>query len=465
MESPLSPPSPCPIGNLPYDVLREIFTHCVPLHPRERNDGEYIFNNTPVVLSHVCSSWRVVAHSSPILWCYLSYRVILEDPGTRWLVRKRDVELIRWWRERHGGLHPFVVMDAVFWEPVEQDQLADEDAVAYILEYLTSAQYLDIDLTFWDELNYRKLACPNLHTLVLDGHEDYDLEAAFWNAQSVISLVAGSPLRRLSLYDGSLYQENSPGFHETWASLTHIALQSVTISLDFWFNLFSAVPALQWAYANISEVEVEHENSVCCVMSQLSSLFLITRDCDISVALSGLRLPALRTLSISSTYMTRETERAVDLLHQILKTAPKITTLALGEYLLSVDGRNFNFSSTTNLSLRGAVPLWKNTPHLTHLYLERPFHYSVTTEDAEYKLQEFSEHVFLTRADWLGLDKSECPISTVTLVDVEIEKVGDAILSLCGELGERSGNISVQFAKTSLDQQAWESVKEWGSMI
>ncbi|KAF9473112.1 hypothetical protein BDN70DRAFT_886183 [Pholiota conissans] len=472
MESQFSTQSSSPIGDIPYDVLREVFTYCVPQHPRDRFIDQPSFNNAPVILSHVCSSWMLVAHTSPILWCYLSCQIVLIDDdidNKQWRLRKRDVELIRWWREKHGKFHPFIVMDAVFRHTADEDQIADEDASTFFLGYLASAQYLDIGSTFWDELNDLHFVCPNLHTLVLNGKEEYDLDPPFSSSQSIFSLAAASPLRRLSLNNGTLYYHGDAVSQKAWSSLTHIAMQDVMISLNFWFDLIWAAPTLEWAYADINDMEFDCEVSVKCVLPHLTSLFIICHDDNMSAAFSGLSLPALHTLSLSSTGQHVNaiwmTEHAIEELHQILKAAPNITTLALGRNFLGLGDPIFTSTPVANLPLEGTEPLWKNTPHLASLHLEKPFHYSATAQDAEKYFQEFTEHIFIPNAGWLSPGNSECPISTITLVNSDIKKVGNNTLSRCRELGERRGNIRIQFSGTSLDEQAWKSVKEWGLMI
>ncbi|KAF9470840.1 hypothetical protein BDN70DRAFT_642950 [Pholiota conissans] len=107
MASRLSHPSLSPIDKLPYDALREIFMHCVPTYPNILNHRS---NMTPLILSHVCSFWRIVAHTSPRLWCCLSQTVAARYPHGRWMVLKKDIDLIRWWRSKQGMIFPSIHM-------------------------------------------------------------------------------------------------------------------------------------------------------------------------------------------------------------------------------------------------------------------------------------------------------------------------------------------------------------------
>ncbi|KAF8180596.1 hypothetical protein BJ912DRAFT_829401, partial [Pholiota molesta] len=55
-----------PIGTVPYDVLLEIFGHCL---PQDRfNIRQPNTTIAPILLCHICSHWRTIAHASPILW-------------------------------------------------------------------------------------------------------------------------------------------------------------------------------------------------------------------------------------------------------------------------------------------------------------------------------------------------------------------------------------------------------------
>ncbi|KAH9484772.1 hypothetical protein JR316_0001674 [Psilocybe cubensis] len=53
-----------PIRRIPADIFREIFFHCVD------NDCDHDLSTTraPMLLTHVCSFWRSIALSSPLLW-------------------------------------------------------------------------------------------------------------------------------------------------------------------------------------------------------------------------------------------------------------------------------------------------------------------------------------------------------------------------------------------------------------
>ncbi|KAH9477668.1 hypothetical protein JR316_0009894 [Psilocybe cubensis] len=53
-----------PIRRLPTDILREIFSHCLSSHRLPIISA----TEAPLLLTHICSSWRTIALSSPLLW-------------------------------------------------------------------------------------------------------------------------------------------------------------------------------------------------------------------------------------------------------------------------------------------------------------------------------------------------------------------------------------------------------------
>ncbi|KAJ7255887.1 hypothetical protein B0H12DRAFT_964781, partial [Mycena haematopus] len=53
-----------PVRRLPLDMLQEIFVACLPTH----RNCVMSASEPPVLLGHICSSWRSISHSTPRLW-------------------------------------------------------------------------------------------------------------------------------------------------------------------------------------------------------------------------------------------------------------------------------------------------------------------------------------------------------------------------------------------------------------
>ncbi|KAF9473105.1 hypothetical protein BDN70DRAFT_925342 [Pholiota conissans] len=459
----VAPHSQCLIETLPYDVLRGIFIHYVSAFLPPRNDNRAA-KNAPITLSHVCSSWRNVTETTPILWRHLSYTFILLDEGAesgvhRFVILKRDLDFIRWWKEKQGAIHPFITARVSIprQSTVSRDEFADHGAFEFILDYLMSAQYLDISSVFWDQIGDRK--CPNLHTLLLCG-KVHPLDITFVKTQAAIS-VSPSPQRRLYLSNG-VFAQDSVIPSQPLSSLTHIVLEKVEIPLTIFYDLYQATPGLQWAYFDISPTERRHRNETKLTLTQLNTLIIIST-CRAEYFFHNLHLPALETLSISSAvYDTWQEVTAILQIQWITRATPNLTTLALGERFVSLDTENEIFYLLAVPQFTDVQPIWINAPRLSHIQLDTPFFRSETTEPTSDKriVRFFGRLARPLRNKWLGLDNSDCPIRTVTVVSPELEKVQDIALSVFREQDIR---FDLEFSKISVAEEAWHAFNAWGS--
>ncbi|KAF9476428.1 hypothetical protein BDN70DRAFT_951353 [Pholiota conissans] len=370
----------------------------------------------------------------------------------RWMVLKRDIDFIRSWRSKHGIIPPFIVMQARSPYSFKEEQLVDEDAFSFILEYLASAQYLFVNATIWDELATRKIACPNLRTVVLhsDGHNS---EAMVSNLQSVMGLTATPtpPLQRLFMLSFTLCPENALLLPGPWSSLTHVGLWDIVISLRFWFDFVAVAPALRCAYLSIYEIKEDYKNLIEYTLPQLCSLFIESRNVQICDLFSNLYLPTLHTLSLSLRRVSSWTnmKNVIAKLPGVLNAAPNITTLGLSENFLPIEDewQESDDSETELPSTLGTTPLWTHTPHLTHLVFEKLFR-----TDTE----EIAERV--------GLYRSDCPIRKLTVVDGKRSNAtGNSTesqkLELSEDGSEHERSICIEFDKETLDQKAWDLMK------
>jgi hypothetical protein len=161
-----------PIGTVPYDVLLEIFVHCLP-----RNRLKVRQTKTriaPMLLCHVCSSWRTVALAARTLWTHLSYylkaRDVHDDRSLKILEDK--FKFIQWWKKNQGSTAPFLRLDIGIREDDSGIYLTRlGDTMASVMNYVTPAQYLEIGSLLWHEVKAMSGlgdndTYPNLHTLV-----------------------------------------------------------------------------------------------------------------------------------------------------------------------------------------------------------------------------------------------------------------------------------------------------------
>ena len=65
------------VRKLPIDILQEIFIACLPT----THNAVMSVREPPILLTHVCSSWRNVAHATPRLWQTIHIAVPCNTPG------------------------------------------------------------------------------------------------------------------------------------------------------------------------------------------------------------------------------------------------------------------------------------------------------------------------------------------------------------------------------------------------
>lgn len=88
------------IHALPYDIMGNIFSQYLLLYDRVGLRGkssicvylpdEPYDTNTPVLLGHVCSTWRQLSHSMPFLWSRI--QILFND-----YIHRGDVEMLKLW--------------------------------------------------------------------------------------------------------------------------------------------------------------------------------------------------------------------------------------------------------------------------------------------------------------------------------------------------------------------------------
>nr|GAT52937.1 predicted protein [Mycena chlorophos] len=83
-----------PIRRMPPDIMRHIFRECL---PTTRNSAMTCIE-APLLLGRVCSAWRALAYSSPILWS----RIHIALPKQPLLHRER-LQAVSWWLDKSGA--------------------------------------------------------------------------------------------------------------------------------------------------------------------------------------------------------------------------------------------------------------------------------------------------------------------------------------------------------------------------
>ncbi|KAF8188994.1 hypothetical protein BJ912DRAFT_967633 [Pholiota molesta] len=172
-----------------------------------------------------------------------------------------------------------------------QDRLLAEDGMAFLLKYITSAQYLQVDADIWEHIHDRlmvgdQVTFPFLHTLET-GRQDGNF------------MVPKSPMG-IHSFDFNLDDEyDSEGYIELPAKDTHPRLSTLFLTGGGHSTDDTAIP-LTWLFRS-------------------------------------LHLPALQMLTLLSWADSWEEPHTISDICTMLRSTPALTTLALhGEFFLSL---------------------------------------------------------------------------------------------------------------------------------
>ncbi|KAF9480397.1 hypothetical protein BDN70DRAFT_616598 [Pholiota conissans] len=264
------------INDLPYDVLQEIFIHCLLEFPFCEQPDVTI---APMLLLQVCTTWRQVALASPTLWKTLYILLNLECDDQSFDTNTRNphafevqIEFLQWWREKLGTSAPNVIIGLPTLSPPSEDgelYVAKKEELLFLCEFFNSAQYLDVSILFWylfsaaEEGDFT-FTFPNLHTLRAEYHEilfnsDEDNEefdalplGNFYNHTINAIILEECPLKHLRLERSGLTQRD-PLIFSSWSQITDIHLSEIVdVYLTTWYNFLRSLPNLHSAYFHMS---------------------------------------------------------------------------------------------------------------------------------------------------------------------------------------------------------------------
>jgi hypothetical protein len=447
-----------PFRNVPYDVLREIFLQCL---PEDRLDEPQPSPKiAPMLLCHVCASWRAIALSNASLWTHLHIRLPI-----RWNTRmnpkvrdsaalKRDIEFMKWWKTNHGSMAPFLRLNVhrKSWRDSRckaQETSLDSEAADFLFDYMSSAHYLDVG-NFYAYLiregtrRGMRVITPKLHTLVSHAVQfadegDIDDEDEYPHPELALPPPSQTPptLRRLSLC--ALTQMLEGKDLANWSTLTHLYLNCFYVCIESWFAILSALKDLQCGNFDV----VIDDNTMNGPPPNISLPSLATLTVFLNedpnrstyypftILFRNVHLPALRTLSLSSLLDTWRTSEAATDISNVLKSAPGVTKLALGSGYKGFLCFGDNSGIPTGIDYRGP-PLMRDAPNLSHLHVELQCE---NEHDAALLATNFITELFLSTC-WLDLAHPDNTIRTVTIVinpiewdvNAEFEKILKALL-------------------------------------
>ncbi|KAF8189040.1 hypothetical protein BJ912DRAFT_1106193 [Pholiota molesta] len=424
MPSPTSPPLVHPISLLPYEILLEIFIHCLPRYPLLQQQPST--TSAPILLCHVCSSWRRLAQAFPILWTHLSYEfpiVAIHGP-TFWTYEfeERDIEFVRWWKAKQGGIPPRLAFKVGQIGRGNENQKPTTSNAVFLFDYLTSAQCLELDMFFWDWILTKLVArhpvnFPSLHTVLTEDEHTLSGTHPFYDLQTFQTALSLPALRRLSLMEVKFL--NAFVFPTQWSALTHLSLHA-SVSLLSWFSLIRAVPRLRWGHFDLTldtpPFDIPHgtPHPPQCTIAALTTLSIVIRSTlersavfPLSALFTALHLPAVHTLALATPgARVWEDRRAVVELCTVLTSAPAVTELSLEDPLdtIAPSAAALEMPPTALPTLPDVDhPIWEHAPALARLHLALPARLALRAAERDAFLALFVGHVFAAECAWLDL--------------------------------------------------------------
>ncbi|KAF8173097.1 hypothetical protein BJ912DRAFT_1047012 [Pholiota molesta] len=470
-----------PISKVHYDVLGEIFDHCLPEHPLARyEDQQPNINLAPLLLCQVFSSWRTVALVSARLWSHLRYSftvcVTQEGDKHEYKLLAREVEFLQWWRKNQRAIPPFLHLSVKGgYRRTYVGELA-QGGMDFVMEYAASAQNLELSPFFWVQIHKRSKAgnlfMPSkLHTLVRHGVGARSVGGigsgySFFQSQM---LFQPHNLRRLAIDEYRRGPELNiiPSF---WSTLTHISIWDINTTLSYWFTLLRGLPQLEWAHFSIEEEdEFMRWDPSNIILPHLSTLYLAMRDSEdcrehipFSSLFTNIHLPALHTLSLSwSISQPGHIYSIAAELSAILKFVPTVTTLTLAGKFLEIvhpalDPAAFDAEEDEE-------PIWKHAAHVAELRLEA---YGFTK-----RMDPLIWDMLFTQGRWFDLQDMACPVRVVTIADPslafvvrDIGESDEAVMArspIKRELAEKAPNIVFRFTLQSETTMIDNKLEEW----
>ncbi|KAF8166690.1 hypothetical protein BJ912DRAFT_235077 [Pholiota molesta] len=480
---------PGPITRVPHDILTEIFVHCLPEHRLKHRQPDTTI--APMLLCHICSTWRAVALTTAALWSHLSCRLTVAAERNRfedgnWVVRKNQYAFLLWWKTNQRSMVPSLCLD-LNWnhrrhsETVLDSELElDQVGMISLFDYISSSQYIETDELYWVFIGNRircgyPIVYPVPHTLVQSHWLEYEHFDYFYQDQ--VTLVPNhSPSALRHLYLNGKIHLHTFDIPNHWSSLTHIALLVSEMSLAYWYSLTRAVPQLQLGRFRIEVLDDDdYDEPTPCTLGELSTLFITVDQMNdnseleypFGMLFAALHLPALRDLSLSSGEAWYD-HRALDHIYPVLASAPAITTLTLGPSLLSLQNDE-DYRMHTLPLIKDAEPIWRRAPHLVHLRLVGMGTFGRFQRHAEERRHALVRNLFHRDSRWLDLNDAACPIRGVTIVDrqplpPQANHIADYTRSRIREYAGRSPDVKavLDVVFETQDQAIAGAWNEWG---
>jgi hypothetical protein len=410
--------SRCPANELPTEILCDIFSRCV-----NRSSAHVLMQpNTkiaPMLLCHVCASWRAVVLDIPAFWSHLRFglplswhqngRLYTGDPE----LFARRVEWLRWWRRNLCDMAPYLQIELRWKDGAYRKGRLSEATCEFLLELMCSAQYISVGRLYRYlverrmEAGYVVAMHPKAHTVVATWMSVLEFGGLLIYSQYLQSVVTQtSTLRCIAIENAKFRAPEFEGPLGNWSILTHLSTCTMVLRLDTWFSFIRSLRALQSGSFRLNFQDRDVANYTRPSISTLPCLTVLHIDAaqhlqfsgqyPLKAAFDNLQLPALRTLSLKSRGRTWYSATALTELHSALISAPAITTLSLGTCFLG--GQRHRADADFSEPIRNdIITLHECAPRLEHLI------FVMETPLQRHSIFQFVDIIFAS-THWLHFD-------------------------------------------------------------
>ncbi|KAF8870710.1 hypothetical protein CPB85DRAFT_1445942 [Mucidula mucida] len=282
----------CPISRLPFDTLVDIFDFATyrPLHPSSLEPS----TSPPWLLSHVCSSWRKVALSAPVLWS----TVVITSPLSR-----RATEILAEYLCR-SKRHPLrIAVDAARYfkrGSEHEDHCGDSDVPERLMRQLAQESYRWRVVHFEMKAEMFGALAKALSVADLGRLEQcyvVERDVLYWDpaqkpevAEATALLLQAPHLRKAESRDTDLLAIVSDGVEQ----LTHLACDLYLLENLPVLSRFANVTELHLAKLSGSDVCAYSNPRVVPLSLPILRHLSVTEPC----ILAFLTAPALRSLAV-----------------------------------------------------------------------------------------------------------------------------------------------------------------------
>jgi len=334
---------------LPVEILTEIFLFClVPKTGPLSTPPSVCSSQAPLLLCHVCSSWRQLALQTPALWTSLTIKVLPEDTL---VVAERHSESASCWFSRSKS--HLIELEIGQYAYLQLEEYEDIYSANFMIELVRpqAERIRSLCLSFQDfhdlccvlqyqdreeSLPHHAWSFPNLEYLTLNLHP-YDTDNDGGSGNRVLTALESMPKLRTVVLN-YVTMSNEPNINLPWAQLTCLVMENVTESL--WRILLTQCPALETGCFAYAERDPEETlPTVDVILKRLNSLALDFHHPSDPSIFDGIHLPALRELSL---YMT-------DPITSFAWTAPEHMFLQLAFVTKLTLGKEISARATINL--------------------------------------------------------------------------------------------------------------------